>query len=299
MTETHSLPLVSVVAVNYRQTAVTCDMLDTLRACAYPALEVILVDNGSLADESARWRAHYPEVVALRSEENLGFAGGTNLGIREARGAYVLLLNTDTLVGADFLFPLVEILQRHPHVGMVSPKIVFAEPAGVIQYAGAVTHQPLLGRGVQIGHREPDHGQHDDTRETGHPHGACMLVRREVFDAVGLLPEFYFLYFEELDFAEQARRAGYGVMYCGASSIVHRQSVSIGPGNPQKTYYLHRNRVVFFRRALSGAAFAAFALYYYGVGLPINLLRHARAREWGHARALLRAVRDVGRVRPV
>ena len=284
-------PKVSVVSVNYRQAQVTCEMLASLRACTYPRLEVVLVDNGSLADESARFAYHYPGVVNVRTEDNLGFAGGTNLGIRHASGELILMLNNDTLVAPGFLEPLVAVLTQYPHVGMVSPKIVFHEPAGVIQYAGSFIGQPILGRGTQIGHLEPDRGQYDDTRDTDLPHGACMLVRREVFERVGLLPEFYFMYFEELDFAVAARRAGYCAMYCGASHVTHRQSVSLGAGSPRKTYYLHRNRVVFYRRALSRLAYAAFLAYYLCVAVPAAGVRFLRKRNYAHLRALGRALR--------
>ena len=287
---TPALPKVSVVAVNFRQPDVTADCLDALRACTYPELEVVLVDNGSLSDESARFAYHYPGVVNVRSEENLGFAGGTNLGIRHATGELILMLNNDTLVAPDFLQPLVEVLSRKPEVGMVSPKIVFHDPAGVIQYAGSFIGQPVLGRGTQIGHMEVDRGQYDDTRYTDLPHGACMLVRREVFERVGLLPEFYFMYFEELDFAVAARKAGYATMYCGATHIVHRQSVSLGVGSPRKTYYLHRNRVVFYRRALSRLAYVAFLCYYLCVAVPAAVLRFSRKRDFDHLRALGRAL---------
>ena len=285
-------PRVSVVTVNFRQPEVTTDMLATLRACRYPNLEVVLVDNGSLSDESARWAYHYPGVVHVRSTENLGFAGGTNLGIAHATGGLILMLNNDTLVEPDFLEPMVMLLRGSPRVGMVSPKIVFADPSGTIQYAGAFIGQPTLGRGEKIGYLELDAGQYDDVRDTELPHGACMLVRRELFDEshVGPLPEFYFMYFEEHDFAVQARRLGYGVMYCGHAKITHRQSLGLGAGNPRKTYYLHRNRVVFYRRLLSTASFLTFSAYYLLVGVPLGVVRFARQGRWDHVRAIGRAL---------
>ena len=289
---TTTWPRVSVVTVNFRQAEVTADLLATLRACRYPNLEVVLVDNGSLVDESDRWTYHYPEVVHVRSTENLGFAGGTNLGIAHATGELILMLNNDTLVEPDFLEPMVLLLRGNPRVGMVSPKIVFADPPGTIQYAGAFIGQPTLGRGEKIGHLEPDAGQYDDVRDTELPHGACMLVRRELFDErhVGPLPEFYFMYFEEHDFAVQARRLGYGVMYCGHAKITHRQSLGLGAGNPRKTYYLHRNRVVFYRRLLGTVSFLAFSAYYLLVGVPLGVVRFARQGRWDHVRAIGQAL---------
>lgn len=290
-------PKVSVVSVNFRQPEVTCDMLDTLRDCTYPNLEVVLVDNGSLSDESARWQYHYPGLVHVRREDNLGFAGGTNAGIEASSGEFILMLNNDTLVEPDFLQPLVSLLIEHASVGIVSPKIVFAAPVNTLQYAGAFIGQPALGRGQKIGHLELDRGQYNDVRDTELPHGACMLVRRELFceSVVGPLPEFYFMYFEEHDFAMAARKLGWGVMYCGQSKITHRQGVSLGPGSPRKTYYLHRNRVVFYQRALGQFAFLAFMAYYLAVGVPLNVLRHLRHGRADHARAVGEALAWNGR----
>lgn len=285
---TKTLPKVSVVSVNFRQPQVTCDMLDSLKACTYPNLEVVLVDNGSESDESSRWQYHYPNVVHILSKANLGFAGGTNLGIEHATGEYILMLNNDTLVEPGFLEPMVELLQQYDSVGIVSPKIVFADPVNTIQYAGAFIGQPTLGRGTKIGHMEIDKGLYNDIRHTELPHGACMLVRKHLFSktAVGPLPEFYFMYFEEHDFAMQAKKLGHGVMYCGTSKIVHRQSVSMGIGNPRKTYYLHRNRIMFYQRSLSRLAFFGFLLYYLIVGVPMNVLRFLKAGRLDHVKAI-------------
>jgi len=282
-------PKVSVVSVNFRQPEVTCDMLETLVSCGYPNLEVVLVDNGSLSDEDARWKYYCPDLVHVRSEENLGFAGGTNLGIEAATGDFILMLNNDTYVSPGFLEPMVQLMDQYPHVGIVSPRIVFSEPKDTIQYAGAFIGQPILGRGTKIGHMELDEGQYNDVRDTELPHGACMLVRKELFEIVGPLPEFYFMYFEEHDFAVRVRKLGFGIMYCGESSIRHRQSVSMGVGNSRKTYYLHRNRIVFYQRMLSRGAFVAFYAYYLFVGVPMNIYRFLRAGRPDHIRAMGRA----------
>ena len=119
--ETH--PLVSVVTVNFRQPAITCDMLDSLTRSTYPKLEVILVDNGMEEDLQERFAGHYPELLLLKSWENLGFAGGTNLGIRRASGKYILLLNNDTVVPPGFLEPMVDLLED-PFTGFYQPEAV-------------------------------------------------------------------------------------------------------------------------------------------------------------------------------
>lgn len=283
-------PMVSVVSVNYRQEVVTCDMLDSLRQIRYPNYEVIVVDNGSEADHHALFRRHHPEVQVLRSSENLGFAGGTNLGIRQSQGEYILLLNNDTIVPPDFLSPMVEVLKQHDRVGMTSPKILYYDQPDVIQYAGAGSIHPVTGRGEKIGHLKQDDGSYAKGRPTDLCNGACMLVRRRVFEEVGLLPECYFMYYEEHDFCERARQRGWQCYYTGASYIFHRQSLTMGRSNPLKTYYLFRNRWLFMRRVQRGPSYYLFVCYFLLLGAPKNMARHLLRREFDHVQSILKGL---------
>ena len=117
-------PKVSIITVNYNQAEVTCDMLDSLRMVTWPNLEIFVVDNASTKDASYI-ADKYPEVSYLRSEVNLGFAGGNNIAADKATGDYVLLLNNDTIVTPNFLEPLISTFEKHQKAGIVSPKIVF------------------------------------------------------------------------------------------------------------------------------------------------------------------------------
>lgn len=121
-------PLISVISVNYNGYALTCAMVESLRRHVTSPLEIIVVDNGSARDEAAMLRERYPEIKALRSERNLGFAGGNNLGFAAATGDYLLLLNNDTEVEDDTLHYLCETLAGNPAIGAVCPKIRFFAP---------------------------------------------------------------------------------------------------------------------------------------------------------------------------
>ena len=129
-------PLISVISVNYNGYALTCAMVESLRRHVTSPLEIIVVDNGSARDEAAMLRERYPEIKALRSERNLGFAGGNNLGFAAATGDYLLLLNNDTEVEDDTLHYLCETLAGNPAIGAVCPKIRFFAPPRHIQFAG-------------------------------------------------------------------------------------------------------------------------------------------------------------------
>ena len=282
----NQLPKVSVVSVNFRQAKATGEMLASLAGAGYPNLEVILVDNGMIHDQSAFFHQKYPGLRLFVQEANLGFAGGTNLGIRHATGAYILLLNNDTETPPGFLQPMVDLMEANPQMGTVSPKILYFDSPNTIQYAGMPSFHPLTGRGLTRGNGEKDKGQYNETAPTTMTHGACMLVRREVFDEIGLLPEMYFMYYEELDFCAHASQKGWQHYYCGTSHIYHKQSLSLGKGSPKKTYYLFRNRLLFMRRTQSGLRFLVFLLYFLGIAFPYHLFRHAVLRDYEHAASI-------------
>lgn len=289
MKTTASIPLVSIVSVNFRQREVTADLLKSLDSVNYPNLEIILVDNGSEEDNTLFFKAasqHNIEVII--SKENLGFAGGTNLGIRHSNGDLVLLLNNDTIVSPDFLNPMVELIQSKENIGMVCPKIYFYDYPNVIQYAGATRIHSLSGRGSKIGYRQRDNGKFQNTGPTELGNGACMLVRRKLLEEVGLLSEMYFMYYEEHDLTERARKAGWEIYYTGASYIHHKQSISIGKQNPLKVYYQSRNRVLYMRRFSKGLLL--FLLYFLLIGAPKSMIQHLSRGEFIHAKQIIRGI---------
>lgn len=284
-------PLVSVIAVNFRQAALTFDFLDSLRKITYKPVEAWLVDNGCLEDKSEDFRSHFKALEVLISRENLGFAGGNNLAIRQAKGQYILLINNDTLVPPDFLEPMVRVMEEHKEIGIVSPKIYYADAPNTLQYAGIDGIHRFTGRGLSPAKQKRDDGSFDRSGPTYFAHGACMLVRSEVFQKVGLLSEDYFLYYEELDFCEAVRAAGWDIFYTADSHILHRESSSIGKTNPLKTYYMFRNRWLFMRNWYTGFSYYLFVIYFLTIGVPWHLLKHWRKGEKEHVQAILKGVR--------
>ena len=285
-------PLVSIITINYNQAAVTAALLASLRQLTYPHYEVIVVDNASPTEDPAPLALEFPEIRLLRSAENRGFAGGNNLGIRTAKGKYCLFINNDTEVEPGLLEPLVAAFERNPRLGIASPKIIYhGTPDRLIQYAGADPISPWTGRGFVRGHLEADAGQHDTSGLTALIHGAAMLVPTAVIRRAGLMPELYFLYYEELDWCEMIKRAGYESYYEAGSTVYHKESVSVGQGSVLRTYYLNRNRLLYMRRNSAGLRYWSGLLFYGLVAVPKNSLRYALKGEWPHLRALWRGLR--------
>ena len=278
-------PLVSIISINYNQAKVTCQMLASLEKVTYPNIEIIIVDNASPSDDLSCIEEDYPMVNLIRSSENLGFAGGNNLGILKARGEYLLFLNNDTEVEPDFLEPLVELFENDVTAGIASPKIIYFG-TDLIQYAGSKGINPWTGRSITIGHLEKDEGQHNKSMKTELADGAAIMVPRRILHDVGLMPELFFLYYEELDWVESIKRAGYSCHYVASSTIYHKESISVGKESVLKTYFMNRNRLLFIRRNTNGAAFLSSSLVFLLAAFPKKVLAYSLKGKWKHLMAL-------------
>ncbi|TAJ13940.1 glycosyltransferase family 2 protein [Marinilabiliaceae bacterium JC017] len=290
MRELQTYPLVSIVTVNYNQSQVTCEFLASMRNVSYPALEVIVVDNGSLGDQPEIIVERFPEVILIQSEENLGFAGGNNLGIQRARGKYILFINNDTEVEKDFLQPMVRLLENDLSIGMVSPKIRYSYHPDTIQYAGFSKMNPYTLRMKAVGYKQKEAGQYEEVGETHFAHGCAMMVPVRVIEKVGVMPEMYFLYYEEHDWSTQIKKAGYRIFFQPQSVVFHKESISTGKNSPLKTYYLNRNRILYFRRHIRGGQAVMSFLYLSLIAVPKNFIGYLLSFQRAHLRAYMRAV---------
>jgi GT2 family glycosyltransferase len=280
---------VSIVIVNYGNPADTCACLDSLRLITYPNYEIIVVDNGSEIDRTELFKSFNADCQVITRKDNGGFAAGANAGIRKAIGGHILLLNNDTVVSAGFLEPLVETLESERSVGMVSPQIRYYHTPAKIQYAGASTIHPIFVRGKKRGHLQTANQEYDEVSPTGLCNGACMLIDRRVFEDIGLLPEKYFMYYEEHDFTQRARFMGWNCFYVGTSVIFHKQSQTLGHNSPLKTYYLHRNRILYTRTFQQGLRLMMSLGYLYSVSL-LETVKRLLKRDTDSARSIMKAM---------
>ena len=284
--------LLSIITINYNGLEDTCELIESLPADD-DSLEVIIVDNASTHDEASELEKRFPHVTIIRSEKNLGFAGGNNLGINAAHGKYLYFLNNDTLVPhTSDLKCLIERLESSVRIGMVSPKIRFSWDAHPIQYAGYTPLTPITLRNKPIGYGEEDHGQYDDPHPTPYAHGAAMMVKREVIENVGMMPECYFLYYEELDWSEMIRRAGYEIWYDPACTIYHKESKTTGKQSPLKTFYTTRNRLIFAQRNIKGNTKYITYCYLVSIVAVRDILKHLFSGKADLAKAVIKGVMD-------
>ena len=283
---------VSIITVNFNHSHVTDELLDSIYASnTYENIEIIVVDNGSNVNPVPEWKVKYPGVQFIRSATNLGFAGGNNLGIKISKGDYLFFVNNDTVFTEGLVTKLAGTLNDHPEAGIVSPKIRYFDQPDMLQYCGFSRMNYYTGRTTSIGQFEKDHGQFDKlTGETGFIHGAAMMVRREAIAPGGLMPEVYFLYYEEMDWCEQIKRAGYKIWINMQALIYHKESVSVGSKSPLKEYFMNRNRLLFIRRNCAPATKAVFWSYFILIVTPRNILGYIKAKQWNFIGILLRSI---------
>jgi len=264
----------SIISVNFNQPQVTIDFLRSIKLHANQSeIEVILVDNGSREDHQASFLSEYPELIYISSEQNLGFAGGNNLGIKRASGDYLLLLNNDTEITAGLIETLSGELENNPQIGMISPLLLYFDAPEVIQYAGFSEMNYLTCRNSVIGGMELNTGQYNQqSRETAFCHGAAMMCRSADLESVGLMEEQFFLYYEELDWCEKFKRAGKKIWFTGKTTVYHKESMSVGKESIIKTYFMTRNRMLFIRRNTGLINTLLFCIYYICLACPKQIL---------------------------
>ena len=284
--------IVSIITINYNGLKDTCELIDSL-PLEDMSIEVIVVDNASKEDEASIVASRYPQVKVIRSEQNLGFAGGNNLGIKAALGRYLFFINNDTILRhqTSDIRHLVSRLETDDKIGAVCPKIRFVWGDKPIQYAGYTPLSRYTMRNRSIGFGETDKGQYDTAHPTPYAHGAAMMVKREAIEKVGLMPECYFLYYEELDWSMMFSRSGYSIWYEPACTIYHKESQATGQNSPLKTYYLTRNRLLFVKRNIHGLQRYITYTYLLLIVAPRDICRYILHRQFNLASATIKGIK--------
>jgi GT2 family glycosyltransferase len=248
-----TLPKVFTVVLNYEHAEDTLRCVASLRESSYRNQHIIVIDNGSPEADLLALKEGLPSTTVIETGKNLGFGAGNNVGISYAldRGPdFVWVLNPDTVVEPETLRRVVETMMLHPDIGIAGSKIISGktkEPTiwfigGAIDWrlGGKPSHSFMRRRESDVGIRH--------LIPVDYVTGASMLIRREVFDSIGLLPEEYFLYFEETDFNVRAQRAGWLCAVDPRSRLTHYQRSRDTLPSAAYVYYYTRNRFIFGKR---------------------------------------------------
>lgn len=284
-------PLVSVITLNWNGLEVTTDLLRSIRQQnTYPNIEVIVVDNASDKDPTQALQEIYPGVIVIRNDQNLGFSGGNNVGIRASKGDFLFIINNDTEFTPGLIEGLLDVFAKYPDAGVASPKFHYFFNKGTIEYAGYQSVNIFTGRNGMIGCREKDEGQYDETGPTNYAHGGAMMVSRKVIEEVGLLHEGFFLYYEEFDWCNQIKKKGFRIYYQPRSLIYHKESMTTGKESPLKTYYITRNRILYMRRNVPLPGLLVFLAYFVLFTIPKNTLQFVLKKQKDHLRSFWKGI---------
>ncbi len=273
-------PKVAIIILNWNGLNDTIECLESLKKITYPNYEVIVVDNGSENNEGTILQAKYGNFIeVIKNKENRGFAEGNNIGIKKAleKGVdYILLLNNDTVVSADFLNILVDYAEKHKNLGSVGPKILYYNldkiwfnGGKLWWWLGFAKHLEKLKANEKSSIRFP--------LGVDFITGCCILIKKEVLERVGLLDPIYFINFEDVDWCFRAMKMGYKNVVIPQAVIWHKVSASLGKRGSQKigklgAYYYARNAIIFAKKNLSGFKKFVFLLNQYTFRLFFNMV---------------------------
>lgn len=267
----------SVVIVNYRTPDLVCQSVQSVKDHAGPegiSADIYVVDNGSGDGSVEKIRAAHPDITVLDAGGNLGFAAGNNVALRLVRTPYVMLLNSDAFLQAGALRRLVDLMESHPAVGMVGPRVL--NPDGTDQdYPVHFPSVPEMVRRAIQGPQFPARG-----RDPHAPipmeriHGCCLMTRKSVLDAVGLLDERFWMYDEDMDWCLRAKKAGWALWLVPDATVIHLGGQTSGRGpsgqrsektvskfNPLMTYELRKSRYILYRKHRKGWEVAVLKLF--------------------------------------
>ena len=231
-------PLVSVIVLNYNAGELLLNCVESIKKSVYKNLEIIVVDNISTDKSQKICKEKYPDIKLIQNDENFGYCEGNNIGIRKAKGDFIMILNPDTIVEPNCIRELIFAHERLGE-GLYQPKILSLNEKQVLQSTGNMLH--VFGFGFAKDKGRKDREVDGEIKKIGYASGTCLFTSRNVLDKVGLLDSFLFLYHDDLDLGWRASQIGINSYYVPKSKIYHVESYSL-KWSAKKFYWLERNR---------------------------------------------------------
>ncbi len=290
----NKLPKVAVIIPHWNGIEILEPCLRSLEASRYDNLKIVVVDNASSDDSVTFVHREFPDVEVIENSENLGFAGGCNVGLREIESEYYLVLNNDTTHDPGWISFLVEQIESDPDIAAVQPKIMSAQNPEVFDYAGGVgglldilAFPYALGRIFTT--TEQDDGFYDTARDIFWASGTALLIRKKALHDVGLFDETFFAHMEEIDLCWRFHNAGWRVVNAPKSRIYHHSGWTLPPDRYQKKYLNHRNNLMMMIKNYPFAYLAAILparIALEGVAFVFSAL----IRDWKRMVAIIMAI---------
>lgn len=245
------IPLVCVILVNYNGYRDTRECVNSLKKCNYSNIKIIIVDNAS-----AHGAVQYDDIIThdicriVSLKENVGFAGGNNVGFEYARlynPNYYLVLNNDTVVTKNFIQPLLKCFDIDTNIGIATGKILSYYEKDTVWYGGSY-YDAEFGEHKIRGIGEKDSDLYNRNQQVDFATGCLWLIPHRAFETIGKMSEDYFLYYEDADYCMRVRQSGYCIYYVPESVIFHKESKSTGKGSNLYQYYNNRNYLLYIKK---------------------------------------------------
>jgi GT2 family glycosyltransferase len=252
-------PSIAIILVNWNGKEDSLECLSSLKKISYAPHEIILVDNGSSDDSVACIQQSFPDIHLIETKKNLGFAGGNNVAIRwalEKKFDFLFLLNNDTIVAPDILEELLAASRAKPKAGILGANVLRYKDPTTIDHLGGIWDPSI----AEFHSPFTEHKDHESIQmqKVDYVSGCAFFVKKELFEAIGLLEEKFFLIWEESDFCARAQKQGFEIWTVPSAKIWHKVSASF-TGKPHLQYYWWRNRLLWIERNCSKKEL--FALY--------------------------------------
>ena len=230
--------LVSIVVLNYNAGKLLLNCIESIKKSSYQNIEILVVDNISSDNSQIECKKKFPDIKLIQNDENLGYCGGNNAGIKKAEGEFIIILNPDTIVETNWIDELLN-AQKEFGDGLYQPKILSLNEENTIQSTGNMLHIFGFGFARDKGNKVIE--KKEKIEKVGYASGTCLFTTRSVLDKIGLLDEFLFLYHDDLDLGWRGAQIGINSFYVPKSKIYHVESYSL-KWSSKKFYWLERNR---------------------------------------------------------
>ncbi len=231
-------PLVSIIILNYNAGKLIQDCVKSVLEINYQQLEVIIVDNLSTDNSHKECKEKFPSIKVIENNGNLGYCEGNNVGIRECKGEFVIILNPDTIVESNLIEIMLNTYNKFGE-GLYQPKILSISDKKILQSTGNMIH--LFGFGFARDKGETDHKQYSEVVQVGYASGTCLFTSKEILIKLKMFDKFLFLYHDDLDLGWRAAQRGIKSYFVPNTAIYHFESYSL-KWSQKKFYWLERNR---------------------------------------------------------
>lgn len=286
-------PKVAVVILNWNGKAYLEQFLPSVLASSYPNLEIVVGDNASTDDSVAFVKSSNPTIRIIENDQNYGFAEGYNRVLAQVEADYFVLLNSDVEVAANWISPVIEMMEQNEQIAAAQPKILSYRDKSSFEYAGAAggfidyMGYPFC-RGRIFDTLEQDQGQYDQPSEIFWASGAALFIKSAAWKAVGGFDGDFFTHMEEIDLCWRLKNKGYEVWYCPDAKVYHVGGGTLNAESPFKTFLNFRNNLLMIHKNHSKwtAFFKIIVRFFMDF---LSLLKFIAEGKFQNARAISRA----------